>query len=138
VTSVRRQRQKYTFSYTYLASVVLPLSLYTRIPSSRPDLDTFLLLGDYIAYALFTAAPSLIFNENESEAVRDRLASLQWARAVLLFNVFSDCSAHETLEKYLPKKCQLTKNSRQRKLWKIVSNLPALFSFLQRMPLETR
>jgi len=59
-------------------------------------------------YALFTAAPSLIFNENESEAVRDRLASLQWA--VLLFNVFLDCSAHETLEKYLSKKCQLTKN----------------------------
>jgi len=45
-----------------------------------------------IVYALFTAAPSLIFYENESEAVRDRLASLQWA--VLLFNVFSDCSAH--------------------------------------------
>jgi len=39
----------------------------------------------------------LNFNENESEAVRDRHASLQWA--VLLFNVFSDCSAHETLEK---------------------------------------
>jgi len=38
--------------------------------------------------ALFTAAPSLIFNENESEAVRDRLASLQWA--VLCFNAFSD------------------------------------------------
>jgi len=56
----------------------------------------------------------LIFNENESEAVRDRLASLQWA--VLLFNVFSDCSAHETLEKYLSKKCQLAKNSRQCKL----------------------
>jgi len=32
------------------------------------------------------------FNENESEAVRDSHASLQWA--VLLFNVFSDCSAH--------------------------------------------
>jgi len=60
-------------------------------------------------YALFTAAPSLIFNENESEAVRDRHASLQWA--VLLFNVFLDCSAHETLEKYLSKKFQLTKNS---------------------------
>jgi len=60
----------------------------------------------------------------------------QWA--VLLFNVFSDCSAHETLEKYLCKKCQLTKNSRQCKLWKIVSNLAALFSFLQQMPLETR
>jgi len=59
-------------------------------------------------------------------------ASLQWA--VLLFNVFSDCSAHETLEKYLSKKYQLTKNSRQCKLWKIVSNLAALFSFLQRMP----
>jgi len=53
-------------------------------------------------YTLFTAAPSLIFNENESEAVRDRNASLQWA--VLLFNVFSFCSAHETLEKYLSKK----------------------------------
>jgi len=50
-------------------------------------------------YALFTAAPFLIFSENESEAVRDRLAYLQWA--VLLFNVFSDCSAHKTLEKYL-------------------------------------
>jgi len=62
-------------------------------------------------YALFTAAPSLIFNENDSEAVRDRLASLQWA--LLLFNAFSDCSPHETLEKYLSKKCQLTKNSRQ-------------------------
>jgi len=36
----------------------------------------------------------LIFNENKSEAVRDRHASLQWA--VQLFNVFSDCSAHET------------------------------------------
>jgi len=51
--------------------------------------------------------------------------------------VFSDCSAHETLEKYISKKCKLTKNSRQCKLWKIVSNLAALFSFLQRMPLET-
>jgi len=38
-------------------------------------------------------------------------------------NVFSDCSAHETLEKYLSKKFQLTKISRQCKLWKIVSNL---------------
>jgi len=38
------------------------------------------------------AVSSLIFNENESEAVWDRLESLQWA--VLLFNVFSDCSAH--------------------------------------------
>jgi hypothetical protein len=57
-----------------------------------------------------TIRPSLIFNGNESEAVRDRHASLQWA--VLLFNVFLDCSAHETLEKYLSKKFQLTKNSR--------------------------
>jgi len=40
----------------------------------------------------------------------------------LLFNVFSDCSAYETLEKYLSKKFQLTKNSLQCKLWKIVSN----------------
>jgi len=40
---------------------------------------------------------------NESEAVRDRHGSLQWA--VLLFNVFSDCSAHETeisVDKKLP------------------------------------
>jgi len=65
-------------------------------------------------YALFTAAPSLIINENESEAVRDRHTSLQWA--VLLFNVFSDFSVYETLEKYLSKKFQLTKNSRQCKL----------------------
>jgi len=43
------------------------------------------------------AALSLIFNENESEVVRDRHASLQWA--VLLLNEFSDCSAHETLSK---------------------------------------
>jgi len=28
-------------------------------------------------YALFTAAPSLIFNENESEALRDSHESLQ-------------------------------------------------------------
>jgi len=53
-------------------------------------------------YALFTAAPSLIFNENESEALRDSHESLQWA--VLLFNVFSFCSAHETLGKYLSMK----------------------------------
>jgi len=58
-----------------------------------------------LPYALFTAAPSLIFNENESEAVRDRHASLRWA--VLLFNVFLDFSAHETVEKYLSKKFQL-------------------------------
>jgi len=51
---------------------------------------------------LLVTAPSLIFNENESKAVRARHASLQWA--VLLFNVFSFCSAHETLEKYLSKK----------------------------------
>jgi len=60
--------------------------------------------------------------------IKNILASLQLA--VLLFNLFSDCSVHETLEKYLSKK--------QCKLWKIVSNLAALFSFLQRMPLETR
>jgi len=34
--------------------------------------------------------------------LRDIHTSLQWA--VLLFNVFFDCSAHETLEKYLSKK----------------------------------
>jgi len=57
---------------------------------------------------------------------------------LLLFNVFSDCSAYETLEKYLSRKFQLTKNSLKCKLWKIVSNLGALFSFLQLMPLETQ
>jgi len=56
----------------------------------------YIIFSIHPLYALFTAAPSLIFNENESEAVRDR--------AVLLFNVFSFCSAHETLEKYLSKK----------------------------------
>jgi len=76
----------------------------------------------------------LIFNENESEAVRDRLASLQWA--VLLFNVFFGLfSSWNTGKKYHFKKCQLTKNSRQCKLWKIVSNLAALFIFLQLMPI---
>jgi len=59
-------------------------------------------------YALFTAAPSLIFNENESESVRDRFASLQWA--VLLFNVFLDCSAHETVEQNLSKKMSVPDN----------------------------
>jgi len=43
-------------------------------------------------------------------------------------------------QKYLSKKFQLTKNSRQCKSEskKIVNNLAALFSFLQGMPLETR
>jgi len=71
-----------------------------------------------VIYALFTAAPSLIFNENESEAVRDRSASLQWA--VLLFNVFSDCSAYKTLEKISFQEISVDKNSRQCKLWKII------------------
>jgi len=42
------------------------------------------------------------FKENESEAVRDKHASLQWV--VLLFNVFLDCSADEILQKYLSNK----------------------------------
>jgi len=41
------------------------------------------------------------FNKNEFEAVRDRHASLHWV--VMLFNVFLDCSADETLQKYLSK-----------------------------------
>jgi len=69
-------------------------------------------------YALFTAAPSLIFNENESEAVRDRHASLQWA--VLCFRIVL---LMKHWKKYLSKKFQWTTE---------VSNLGALFSFLQR------
>lgn len=45
---------------------------------------------------LCTAAPSLIFIRNESEAARDRHTSLKWV--VPLFNVFLDCSANETLQ----------------------------------------
>jgi len=49
---------------------------------------------------------SLIFNENESEAVRDRHISLQWVAQ--LFNVFFDCCADETLVH--PPKLKLSNN----------------------------
>jgi len=39
---------------------------------------------------------SAIFDEKESEDVRDRHASLQWV--ALLFKVFLDCFADETLQ----------------------------------------
>jgi len=41
---------------------------------------------------------------SQSGSVRGRHASPQWV--VLLFNVFLDCSADETLEKYISKKFQ--------------------------------
>lgn len=59
----------------------------------------------------------------------DKHTSLQWV--ALLFNGFLDCSAEEKVQKYLYKKFQNTENSRKYDLWKIISDLGALYSFLR-------
>jgi len=50
----------------------------------------------------------LIFNE--SEAVRDRHSSLQWV--VLLFTVFLDSSADETLQNISPREISVDKKKK--------------------------
>jgi len=88
----------------------------------------FFLGGGVNLFTLFTAAPSLIFNGNESQAVRDRPTSLQWVE------LFLDCSADETLQKYLFKEFQLT--TKLHAIW-AVENYKWSRSFIQWMPLKT-
>jgi len=79
------------------------ISLFSIVvlPKTYPDKPTN---GRSCGSVRISPALSLIFNGNESEAVEERHASFKWA--VQQLNVFCDCSADETLQKYLSKEFQ--------------------------------